>query len=57
MKEDDFLEWNDTPAKVDYLFAAFCWTLVLGPVVIALATWSAWWLFLYIPVLLIFGYA
>ncbi len=42
-------------AKVDYMFAAFCWALVLGPAILAAYHWEWPWLLLYLPVLAIFG--
>lgn len=43
--------------KDDYTFAIACWSLVLGPLVIALITWNFYWLWLYVAVALIFGMA
>ncbi len=42
-------------AKSDYVFAAFCWGLILTPAVIVMHTGVWWYLLLYVVVLLIFG--
>ncbi len=41
--------------KHDYGFALLCWSMVLGPVIIVIATGNFWFLLLYVITALVFG--
>ncbi len=55
---DDFMKQIDPPPNhSDYGFALVCWSMVLGPIIIVIATGNWWYLLLYTITALVFGLA